>query len=69
MPLELDLPTPGGSVAERVPPRAATFRAAPKPVPIFLLVGAESHCRLFKAAPAVSFRQVKKSLALVSNMT
>ena len=38
--------------------------------PIFLLVGAGSRSRIFKAAPAASFRQAKnKILVLVSNMT
>ena len=38
---------------------AATFRAAPEP--IFLLVGAGSRSRTFKAAPAASFRQAKRN--------
>ena len=49
---------------------ATTFRAAPEPEQIFLLVGAENRSRLFKAAPAAPFMQAKKkSLVLVSNMT
>ena len=60
-------PEPGAGAAG-----AATFRAAPEPEPIFLLVGARAGAALFKAAPApaASFRQAKKkSLVLVSNMT
>ena len=34
------------SVAESEPPGAATFRAAPEPGPIFLLVGAGSRSRI-----------------------
>ena len=49
---------------------AATFRAAPETEPIFLLVGADSGSRLFKAASAAFFWLAKqKSLVLVSNMT
>ena len=46
------------SVAEPKPPGAATFRVEPEP--IFLLAGAESRTRLFKAAPAASFWQASE---------
>lgn len=53
------------SVAEPEPPGAATFRAVPEPEPIFF-GRSRSRSRIFRAAPAASFRHAKKkSLVLV----
>ena len=46
------------SVVKPEPPGVATFRVEPEP--IFLLAGAESRTRLFKAAPAASFWQASE---------